>query len=53
MLDARYEHVRQGNAVVSSAVLIAVGITYEGRRELLGVSVSLSEAEVHWRQSCL
>jgi len=50
MLDARYEHVRQANAVVSSAVLLAVGMTYEGQRELLGVSVSLSEAEVHWRQ---
>jgi len=50
MLDARYEHVRQANAVVSSAVLVAVGMTYDGQRELLGVSVSLSEAEVHWRQ---
>jgi len=30
--------------------LLAVAITYEGQRELRGVSVSLSEAEVHWRQ---
>jgi len=36
--------------VVSCAVLIAVGITLEGHRTLLGVSVSLSEAEVHWRE---
>jgi len=49
ILDARYEKVRHGGSVVSCAVLIAVGITPEGRRSLLGLSVSLSEAEVHWR----
>ena len=49
VLDARYEKVRYGGSVVSCAVLIAVGITPEGHRSLLGVSVSLSEAEVHWR----
>ena len=48
-LDARYEKVRHGGSVISCAVLIAVGITEEGRRSVLGVSVSLSEAEVHWR----
>jgi transposase-like protein len=31
------------------AILIAYGINLEGRREVLGVSVALSEAEVHWR----
>src|SRR5947209_4151899 len=41
--------MRPGGAVVSCAVLIAVGVTGEGRRSVLGVSVSLSEAEVHWR----
>jgi transposase-like protein len=50
VLDARYEKVRHGGSVVSCAVLIAVGITTEGHRSLLGVSVSLSEAEVHWRE---
>ena len=50
VLDARYEKVRHGGSVVSCAVLIAVGITPEGHRTLLGVSVSLSEAEVHWRE---
>jgi len=50
VLDARYEKVRHGGCVVSCAVLIAVGITPEGHRSLLGVSVSLSEAEVHWRE---
>ncbi len=50
LLDARYEKIRHGGSVVSCAVLIAVGITLEGRRMVLGVSVSLSEAEVHWRE---
>ena len=47
--DARYEKVRHGGAVVSCAVLIAVGVGEDGKRCVLGVSVSLSEAEVHWR----
>jgi len=50
VLDARYEKVRHGGSVVSCAVLIAVGIQPDGHRVLLGVSVSLSEAEVHWRE---
>jgi transposase-like protein len=50
VLDARYEKVRHGGSVISCAVLIAVGVTPDGRRALLGVSVSLSEAEVHWRE---
>lgn len=49
ILDARYEKVRHGGVVVSCAVLIAVGVAASGRREVLGVDVSLSEAEVHWR----
>lgn len=48
-MDARYEKVRQGGCVVDSAVLIAYGINIEGKREILGLSVSLSEAEIHWR----
>ena len=48
-LDARYEHVRVGGTVSSCALLVAMGITPEGRRTILGVSVALSEAEVHWR----
>jgi transposase-like protein len=50
LLDARYEKVRVGGHVTSCSVLISVGITVEGHREILGVSVSLSEAEVHWRE---
>ena len=50
LIDARYENVRVAGVVVSCALLVAVGITPEGRRTVLGVSVSLSEAEVHWRE---
>jgi putative transposase len=48
-LDARYEKVRHGGSVVSCAVLMAFGVDETGHRSVLGVSVSLSEAEVHWR----
>ena len=50
ILDARYEKVRHGGSVVNVAVLIAMGVRNDGKRTVLGVSVSLSEAEVHWRQ---
>jgi transposase-like protein len=50
ILDARYEHVRRGGTVVDMALLVAIGITPEGHRTVLGVSVSDSEAEVHWRE---
>jgi transposase-like protein len=50
MLDARYEKVRQAGVVRDAAVLSAIGIDPEGKRRILGVSVKLSEAEVHWRE---
>jgi transposase-like protein len=50
ILDARYEKIRHGGSVVPCAVLVAIGITSDGKRTVLGVSVSLSEAEVHWRE---
>lgn len=50
LLDARYEKVRHGGSVVDCAVLVAVGVLPDGKRTVLGVSVSLSEAEVHWRK---
>ena len=48
-LDARYEKVRQSGQVRDAAVLLAVGVNSQGKREVLGVSVSLGEHEVHWR----
>jgi transposase-like protein len=49
VLDARYEKVRHGGSVIDCAVLVAVGVDEKGRRTVLGTSVNLSEAEVHWR----
>ena len=49
VLDARYENVRIDGTVRSCAVLIAAGVHEDGKRSLLGVSCSMSEAEVHWR----
>jgi transposase-like protein len=48
-LDARYEKVREAGQVRDAAVLLATGITPEGERQVLGVSVSLSEHETHWK----
>jgi transposase-like protein len=50
VLDARYEHVRVAGTVVDLALLVAIGITPDGHRTILGVSVGASEAEVHWRE---
>ena len=49
ILDARYEKVREGGHVIDSAVLVAYGVDTQGIRHVLGVSVALSEAEIHWR----
>jgi len=49
ILDAQYEKVRQGGQVLDAAVLIACGVGSDGKRDVLGCSISLSEAEVHWR----
>jgi len=48
-LDARYEKVRQDGQIRDAAILIACGVDRQGRRQILGVSVSLSESDVHWR----
>ena len=49
ILDARYERVREAGKIIDCAVLVAIGVTADGRRRIIGVSVALSEAEVHWR----
>jgi putative transposase len=47
--DAIYLKVRYNGSVIDMAILLAYGVNPEGRREILGASASLSEAEVHWR----
>lgn len=48
-LDARYEKVRMDGQIRDAALLMAAGVGPDGKRQILGVSVSLSEAELHWR----
>jgi len=50
IVDALYLKVRHDGTVIDMAVLLAYGVNSEGRKEILGASVSLSEAEVHWRE---
>ena len=47
-LDATYVKVRQAGRIVSVAVIIAVGVNDDGRREVLGMTVGASEAETVW-----
>jgi putative transposase len=50
IVDATYLKVRHNGSVISMAILLAYGITPDGKREILGASASLSEAEIHWRE---
>jgi putative transposase len=47
--DARYEKRQEKGCILDMAVLTAIGVNEEGKREVLGISISASEAEVHWR----
>ena len=49
-LDAHYEKVRVNGTIQDLAILKALGVNRWGKREVLGVSATLSEAEVHWRE---
>ena len=49
IVDARYEKARHDGVVRDVAVLSAIGVGEDERRHILGLSVALSEAEVHWR----
>jgi len=50
VLDAHYEKARVGEGVLGCAVLVAVGVLPDGRRMVLGVDCSCSEAESNWRE---
>jgi transposase-like protein len=49
-IDATYLKVRQSGRIVSVAVIIAVGVNGDGRREVLGMDVGPSEAEPFWTE---
>jgi transposase-like protein len=50
VLDARYEKVRLDSVIQSQAVLIAVGIDWDGRRQVLGVELANRESRSSWRE---
>ncbi len=47
-IDATYVKVRQAGRIVSVAVIVAVGVNADGRREILGLDIGASEAETFW-----
>jgi len=49
-LDATYVKVRQNGRIVSVAIIIAVGVNSDGRREVLGMTIGASEAETFWTE---
>lgn len=50
VLDARYERVREGGVIRRRAVLVAIGINWEGRRCVLGVELANRESISSWRE---
>jgi putative transposase len=49
ILDARYERIREAGAIQSQAVLVAIGVDWEGRRQVLGVELANRESRSSWR----
>jgi len=49
ILDARYEKVREDAVIQSQAVLVAIGINWEGQRQVLGVELANRESRSSWR----
>jgi transposase-like protein len=48
IVDARYERIREAGVIVSHAVLIAIGIDWDGRRQILGVELANRESRTSW-----
>jgi putative transposase len=49
-IDATYVKVRESGRIVSVAVIVAVGVNRDGRREILGMDIGPSEAETFWTE---
>jgi putative transposase len=49
-LDATYIKVREGGGIISRAVIVAVAVNEDGKREVLGVATGPSEAETFWTE---
>ena len=53
ILDARYEKVREEGVIRSQAVMIAIGVDWEGRRNVLAVELANRESQSSWKEFCL
>jgi putative transposase len=53
IVDARYEKVRENDVICSRAVLVAIGIDWEGRRQVLGVEMANRESSTSWKDFLL
>jgi putative transposase len=53
VVDARYERVREGGVIVSRAILVALGVDWEGRRQVLAVEYANRESQSSWREFLL
>lgn len=53
ILDARYERVREGGVIASQAVLVAIAVDSEGRRQVLAVELANRESASSWRDFLL
>jgi transposase-like protein len=53
ILDARYEKVRENGVIASQAVMIAIGVDWEGRRNVLAVELANRESQSSWKNFCL
>lgn len=49
-MDARYERVREEGVIRSRAVLVAIGIDWDGRRQILAVELANRESATSWRE---
>ena len=50
ILDARYEKVREAGVIVSQAVLVAVAVDEDGRRQILAIELANRESRSSWRE---
>jgi putative transposase len=53
ILDARYERVREAGVIASQAVLIAVAVDWEGRRQVLAIELANRESRSSWKDFLL
>jgi putative transposase len=53
ILDARYEKVREDGVIRSQAVLVAIGVDWEGRRNVLAVELANRESRASWKEFCV